>query len=219
MVEIDLGKSFDYENAFYLSASPARISKFAAHLDLYRRSLKLPGEIVELGVFKGASLSRFIKFRELFEGSPTRKVIAFDVFGQFPEAQFSGDKEARSAFVSQAGIMGISTDALLEILTSLRLDQNIELIKGDIVETIPEYVRKNPSFKISLLHIDVDLFEPTGAALETFFDHVVQGGIIILDDYGAFAGATKAIDNFFGERPERIQRLDYTTSISFVEKL
>jgi hypothetical protein len=214
----ELQKRFEHENAFYLTATPARISKFATRLDLYRRSLGLPGEIIELGVFKGVSLSCFIKFRELFEHSYARKIIAFDVFGNFPDAQYVDDAAARDAFIAQAGSQGISLEDLSALLEDLQLAQNVEMVKGDVLDTLPNYVEQNPALKISLLHIDVDLYEPTKAGLEVLFDRVVRGGIVILDDYGAFAGANKAIDDFFSDRIERVQKLDYTSSIAFVEK-
>ena len=74
MVDIDFSKAFEYENGFYLTAPVDRISKFATHLELFRRVSGLAGDIVECGVFKGASLSRLIKFRALFE-NPFSKTI------------------------------------------------------------------------------------------------------------------------------------------------
>ena len=75
----------------------------------------------------------------------------------------------------------------------------------------------NPHPKITLLHVDVDLCEATKTCLEEFYPDRVRGGIIILDDYGAFPGANKAIDNFFQNRESRIQKLAYSSAISFVE--
>ena len=72
--------------------------------------------------------------------------------------------------------------------------------------------------KLSLLHIDVDLFEPTKACLECFYTHAVRGGIVILDDYGAFPGANKAIDEFFHDKAVVIQKRPYSHQISFVEE-
>ena len=59
--------SFEYENGFYLTCSPSRIGKMLAHYELYKKTSQTPGAIVECGVFKGVSLTRFTMFRELFE--------------------------------------------------------------------------------------------------------------------------------------------------------
>ncbi len=85
-MKIDFDKQFDYENGFYLTAPVNRISKFATHLELFRKVSALAGDIVECGIFKGASLSRFIKFRALFENAFSKKIIGFDTFADFPEA-------------------------------------------------------------------------------------------------------------------------------------
>ena len=66
----DFTKDFDYENNFYLSCDITRISKILAHYELYKKVIDLPGEIVECGIFKGASFARFAMFRELF-GNPS----------------------------------------------------------------------------------------------------------------------------------------------------
>ena len=90
---------FEYENGFYATAEPSRLSKIISHLDFFRMTSHLRGEIVELGVFKGNSLFRWIKFRDLLENTYSRKIIAFDVFGEFPETNFAKDKEQREDFI------------------------------------------------------------------------------------------------------------------------
>ena len=82
---------------------------------------------------------------------------------------------------------------------------------------LDEYLDKNPHLKISLLHIDVDLYEPTKLVLEKLFKHVTKGGIIIFDDYGAFAGANKAVDDFFEGNVE-IKKLSFSNAISYIVK-
>ena len=214
----DLSKSFEYENGFYLTAPVNRISKFATHLELFHRVANLSGDIVECGVFKGTSLSRWIKFRSLFGNPFSKRIIAFDTFGDFPETAYQPDKARRELFIRQAGSQSITRDDLIDTLSQLNLYENLDLVAGDILETVPAYVRDNPQLKLSLLHIDVDLYEPTRVALETFYPHVVRGGIIIFDDYGAFAGANKAIDDFFSATDVRIQKLTYSHAISYLVK-
>ncbi len=221
MGEYSIGNNenpFDIENAFYQSASIARIGKFATHLDLFRRISSLPGEIVECGVFKGTSLFRWIKFRALLENAFSRRIVAFDTFGKFPEAGFEDDRECRDRFVAAAGDESIRRAALVDILQQQMLFENIELIEGDLCQTIPEFIAANTQLKIAMLHVDVDLFEPTAACLTHLYPHVVRGGVIILDDYGAFPGANKAIDEFFSEMPVSVQKLAYSSNIAFVVK-
>lgn len=214
----DLEKSFDYENGFYATADPSRFSKFVTHLELFRQTSIIRGEILEFGVFKGNSFFRWIKFRDLLEQTYSRKIIGFDVFGDFPETNFEKDQEKRKAFITETkGGKGISLEELNNLLEQQNLHKNLELIKGDILTTLPCFLENNPQLKISLLHIDVDLYEPSKLVLEKLYDKVSKGGIIILDDYGAFAGTNKAVDDFFQGKKE-IHKLPYSHAISYIIK-
>jgi hypothetical protein len=217
-MDFDLSKAFDYENGFYLTSSVQRIGKFASHLELFRRSSGLAGDIVECGVFKGASFNRFLKFRSLFETPASRKIYGFDTFGAFPPAEDPMDEQRREEFISEAGDRSISRWQLLGLFDKLGLNENLELVEGDIRETVPAFCNKNPELKISLLNVDVDLLEPTRICLEHLYPRVVSGGVVILDDYGAFPGATKAADDYFEGEGVAIQKLPYAFSIPFIEK-
>ncbi len=214
----DLEKRFQYENGFYATADPSRISKFVSHLEFFKRTSDVRGEIVEFGVFKGNSLFRWIKFRDLLEQTSSRKIIGFDIFGDFPEALFEEDQLKRDAFVNETkGGKSISYEEIISLLKDQNLYKNVDLIKGDILETLDVYLDNNPHLKISLLHIDVDLYEPTKYILERLYSKVTKGGIIVLDDYGAFAGTNKAVDDFFDNQIE-VKKLPYSNAISYLVK-
>lgn len=214
----NLNKNFEYENGFYATASPARLSKFITHLEFFKQTSTIRGEILEFGVFKGNSFFRWIKLRDLLEQTNSRKIIGFDTFEDFPEAQFEADKKTRDGFVKETnGGKSISLAEINSLLGAQNLNKNVEIVKGDILKTLPNYLKENPALKISLLHIDVDLYEPTKYVLETLFERVTKGGIIILDDYGAFAGTNKAVDDFFGDKVE-IKKLPFSHAISYIIK-
>lgn len=214
----DLNRRFEYENGFYATADPSRFSKFVTHLEFFRQTSTVRGEIVEFGIFKGNSFFRWIKFRDLLEQTSSRKVIGFDIFGDFPEAHFEDDKSKREAFITETnGGQSISFDEISDLLKQQGLLKNVDIIKGDILTTLDEYLSNNPHLKISLLHIDVDLYEPTKVILEKLYDKVTTGGIIIFDDYGAFAGTNKAVDDFFKGKAE-IKKLPFSNAISYIVK-
>ena len=210
---------FDYENKFYITAPVSRYSKFITHLDLFRRASKLRGEIIECGVFKGNSLMRWIKFRTLLENPSSRKIFGFDTFGKFPKASIKEEEEQRKKFIDEAGNNSVKKKDFLNYLKKLNLNENLFLIEGDILKTVPTFIKKNSSIRISLLHIDVDLFQPTKVCLEYFFPKVVKGGIVILDDYGAFPGANKAIEDYFQDSSYKIEQLYFSNTVSFLTKL
>lgn len=212
----DLDRAWDYENGFYLTSDPTRIGKLLAHYELYRRILPLHGHVVECGVFKGASLLQFAIFRRLLENDDSRRIIGFDAFGAFPGKHDGPDAVFVEQFERRAGT-GISPDELQAALRHKKIDK-VTLIPGDILETAPHWVAQNLELKIALLHVDVDVYEPTKASLENLFDRVVAGGIVILDDYGTVAGATRAIDEFLVGRNLMIQKLPLAHIPAFLVK-
>ncbi|AXI10442.1 dTDP-6-deoxy-L-hexose 3-O-methyltransferase [Oceanobacillus zhaokaii] len=211
-------KSFEYENNFYLSCDSSRMSKIIAHYELYKKALNTPGTIVECGVFKGASLSRFVMFRDLFENSHSKKIVGFDAFGEFPGTNYNDDKVFRQNFIDDAGEEGISIEQLYQVLENKGLNHNVELIKGDINNTVPEYIEKHPELKISLLNLDTDIYEPAVTILENLYPRITIGGILIIDDYGVFPGETKAVDEFFKGKKVKIRKFPFAKTPSYIIK-
>mgnify|MGYP001171287665 CR=1 FL=1 len=214
---VDLSKKWDYENGFYLTCETSRIGKFINHLEIYNKILELPGDILEFGVYKGTSLVRLLSFRNLLENENSRKVFGFDIFGKFPNSlELKSDRQFVQRF-EEAGGFGISKKELEFHLHNKGL-RNFELIEGDILKTIPEFLSNNQSRKISLLHIDVDVYEPTKKILGYLWDKVVKGGIIMLDDYGTVEGETKAVDEFLTDKNVIINKPKFNYIPSYIIK-
>lgn len=211
-------KSFEYENNFVLSCDSSRIGKMIAQYELYKIASELPGAIVECGVFKGNSLCKFAMFRDLFGSRTAKKIIGFDIFGKFPQTKFNDDKKSRKKFITEAGLEGISKKQLLRVLKYKNADLFVELVKGDITKTVPNYIKSHPALRISLLNIDVDIYEPAVTILEHLYPRVVPGGIILLDDYGVFAGETKAVEEYFASQGIEIKKFSYSMTPSYIIK-
>lgn len=210
--------SFDYENGFYLSCSINRMSKLIAHYELYKKTLEIQGAFIECGVFKGASLSRFIMFREILEKNKKRKFLGFDSFGDFPETNFEPDKKQREEFIKSAGQNSISIEKMRRALKQKGCDNNIELVKGNICETVPKYVKNNPSLQIAFLNLDTDIYEPAVIILEYLWPRIAKGGVLVSDNYGSFLGETKAIDDYFRDKLVTIQQCLLHKGISYIVK-
>lgn len=214
----DYSSAFEYENNFYLSCDTTRISKILAHYELYKLVIDIPGAIVECGIFKGTSFARFAMFRDLFGISYSKRLIGFDIFGKFPETNYHDDIVFRQRFINDAGEESISKEQLMEVLEHKNIDKNVELVEGDILETVPKYIENNPQLKISLLNLDTDVYEPAKVILENLYPRVVRGGIIILDDYGTFPGETKAVDDYFKEKDVRILKFPFCMTPCYIVK-
>ena len=214
---VDISNKWDYENGFYLTCETSRIGKLLNHLEIYKKIVDLPGDVLEFGVYKGSSIVRLLSFRELLESSYSRKIVGFDAFGKFPDnLSIESDKAFVKGFEG-AGGFGISKMELEEHLNRKGFT-NFELIEGDINHTITEYLKSNPALKISLLHIDVDVYEPSKVILENLWDRVVKGGILMLDDYGTVLGETKAVDEFFDGMDIQIHKPKYNYIPAYIIK-
>lgn len=191
-MQADLTKKWDYENGYYLTASKERVGKVLNQWELFKHIPK--GDIIEVGVLKGASLSRFAIFRDLL--GYDCKIYGFDTFGHFPRSKRNQD--FIDSFVSQAG-EALPIDEVQFYLDS-KGHEDIHLIEGDIFDTLPLFLHsKRP--KLGMIHIDVDAYEPTKFALQQLIPFMVTGGIIMLDDYHHCEGAKAACDEVLSIKP------------------
>ena len=206
------------ENIYHLKTDTSRISKLIYHYEIYKKIISLPGDVVECGVFKGISLTRFLTFREILENNNSRKIYGFDVFGKFPKPNNQGDKSFLKRWEKNAGD-GIDAQELNDILLEKKF-LNFELVKGDVKKTIPNLIKQQPHLKISLLHLDMDIYEPTKFVLNKLFSYVVKGGIILIDDYNSVFGATKATDEFLNlNKNLEIKKLNFNKVPSYIIKV
>lgn len=206
--------------------------RFLSHYELFKMVVDLPGSIVELGVFRGASFFTWSNLLETFcPFDRHRKVYGFDTFeglGQFTaadDADTAGqvrkpDPSALrlpGAFKSDAGMML----KLVEMHNADSLFPNMDrsnLVIGDVAGTLPKFLDEYPGLRFSLVYFDVDLYAPTRAALELLYPRVVEGGVLCFDEYSlvAWPGETRAVDEFFASRPERptIRKFPWTQTPS-----
>ncbi|QMU63867.1 MAG: dTDP-6-deoxy-L-hexose 3-O-methyltransferase [Flavobacteriaceae bacterium] len=213
----DLNKRWDYENVFYLTCETGRLGKFLNHLEIYKKIIDLPGDVLEFGVYKGSSIVRLISFRDLLEHSSSRKVVGFDAFGKFPQdLSLKNDKDFVESFENTGGF-GISKQEL-EFHFENKKTKNYELVEGDIKDSLPTYIKNNSSLKIALLHIDVDVYEPTKIILENLWDKIVPGGVLMIDDYGTVEGETKAVDEYFQNKSVVLNKPKYYHIPSYIIK-
>ena len=208
---------FEAYNFLIESEDTGRLKKIFARYELFKKTISIPGDIVECGVFKGTSFSRFGMYRKM-NNLENKRMIGFDSFGAFPKSNYSDDQKLREEFIFDAGSQSISEEQLKRVLLNKKCDKNIELIGGDITTTVPKFVSNNPNIKISLLNLDVDIYEPTVTILEYLYPLISSGGIMILDDYGTFPGETNAVNEYFKGKDVEIQKPIFPNTPYFIEK-
>lgn len=181
---------------------------------------KIPGGIVECGVWRGGSMMAAAKtLKEL--GDTNRNLYLFDTFEGMPapgEQDVSLQDESAEELLSKSdkessAIWAYSTlEEVKRNLLSTEYPQNrLFFIKGKVEETIPESA---PS-QIAFLRLDTDWYESTYHELVHLYPRLSYGGVLIVDDYGHWKGAREAVDQYFEENALRLllNRIDYTCRV------
>ena len=206
-------KIWNNYNNLLLSDDISRLRKIIARYELFKKTLKVPGDIIECGVFKGVSFLFWIKCLKIFSPNTNKKVVGFDMFTGFPKNLNKTEKLSASRYIKKSDFKGIDPKNLVSQAKKIINEKNFELVEGNIVSTAKKYVKKNYGFKISLLHLDLDTYSGTKAALKYFFPKISRGGIIILDEYGSRGwGETQAVDEFLKKKKLKVEVLENTDS-------
>ena len=185
----------------------------------YISSNAIAGDVAECGVWKGGSMMA-VALVLAARGDFSRDLWLYDTFEGMTEptdrdVRFDGATAQSELHQTPRGT-GVWCNSPLEevernVFSTGYPREKIHLVKGKVEETIPA---KMPS-RLSLLRLDTDWYESTRHELIHLFPRLALGGILILDDYGHWQGARKAVDEFFQERGETpyLHRVDYTCRV------
>lgn len=207
---------------FLTSKNLARILFF---YEVYKKMLHSHGVIVEFGVRWGQTLSIMSALRGIFEPfNRHRKIVGFDTF----EGLKGISKKDGEFCNSKDGSFSVSPDyedylsrilSVQEKLNPMSHLKRYELIKGDAVKTVPEYLKQHPETIISLAIFDFDIYKPTKAALKAIKPHLCKGSILVFDELcdNIFPGETVALKEVFGLNNVKIQRFPFASRISYLE--
>jgi len=198
------------------------LKRFLALYEIFKLILPVKGSIVECGVFRGFSFMSWAKLSVMLEPENlTRRIYGFDSFGGFPAV--SNNDANRVANPSVGALAADSYNELMDLIREYDRDRFLghmdkaHLIKGDVCKTIPRFLEDHPHLVVSLLFLDLDLFEPTKLALQYFVPRMPKGSVIAFDelDNPMWPGETKAMFEHFGDRVLRLRRLEFDPYIGF----
>jgi hypothetical protein len=210
---------YDSYNKFIFADDSKVFNKLASKFFFLELTQKIPGEIVELGVFKGSGMAGWLKVSRSMQS--TRKVIGFDFFNQealIEKIKTTDAKTMNSLFENRYFNPSGYAATLINMLNQMNF-QNFELKEGDVFETIPKYLAENPGFRVSIANFDLDTEEPTYFCLNELWPRIVKNGVLIFDEYGINEWTeSNAVDRFIKEKGLDIIRSDYYAPSAYIIK-
>ncbi|MCL2705130.1 MAG: TylF/MycF family methyltransferase [Spirochaetaceae bacterium] len=177
----------------------------------------ISGDFVECGVWKGGAC--MIMAESLLRlGKQDRKIVLYDTFsgmtepdendciswtGKNMKERWKKSKDNEGNYLWAAGINEVRRNML-----SVGYPENmVEFHIGDVCKTLDNGTPQS----ISLLRLDTDWYESTKKELEILYPLLNKNGVLIIDDYGHFTGAKKAVDEYFSNKTKiYLSRIDYT---------
>jgi hypothetical protein len=193
--------------------------------ELYQQIINVHGVVMEFGPRWGRNLALFQSFRGIYEPfNHNRKIIGFDTFEGFPSVDKKRD--GHSELVDE-GIFNVTAnyeDYLEKVLSYHERESPIphlkkfEIVKGDVMETLPAYLKRHPETIVSLAYFDLDLYQPTKKCLQALKNHITRGTVLGFDElnYDHFPGETQAFREELGLSNFRVRRSIYSGTASYV---
>lgn len=169
------------------------------------------GDFVECGVWKGGNLIIFEHLNEKYQMN--KKIYAYDTFSGMSEpttndknyldigAQKEWEENKKNNDINLSFNCYSSLEEVKNNLlkNSIRKNlNNLKFIKGKVEKTLQ--IKDNLPEKIAILRLDTDWYESTKKELEILFPRLSKNGILIIDDYGHWKGARKAVDEYFEDK-------------------
>lgn len=186
----------------------------------YVDARSLPGAFVECGVWRGgSSMAAALAFA--LAGDTGRDLYLFDTFAGMSrptddDRTLVSDQQAMDKWLREQTAGDGSTwchASLQDVQANLARTgyppERLRMVQGKVEDTL----RRTETLpaQIAILRLDTDWYESTKAELDELFWRVTPGGVVIFDDYGHWAGAKKAVDEFLaGQPPYLLHRIDDT---------
>jgi hypothetical protein len=206
------------------------VPRLLALIDAVRHLVKrdVPGDFAECGVWRGGSVlamiltlqglgvaDRHIHLFDTFEGmtAPTAhdtSPLDPPALERWTAAERNGERAWNELFHPEAYN---EQSVRATLLATGYPPELLHFVRGPVEETLPARAPES----LALLRLDTDWYESTRHELEHLYPRLASGGVLIVDDYGHWEGARRAVDEHFsqpGEQPLLLHRIDYTGRIA-----
>lgn len=209
----------------FTMTSPERLNAMCEAVRYVERR-KIPGAIVECGVWRGGSMLAASKMLKHL-GSSDRELYLFDTFSGMSEpteADVMRDgRSAKELLEAEGKSEGYTVwawasldDVKHNMASSGYSPDRIHYVEGMVEQTVPG----GAPDQIALLRLDTDWYESTAHELKHLVPRMADGAVLIIDDYGHWEGARRAVDEFFAEFEPAVMlhRVDYTGRAAIISR-
>ena len=192
----------------------------------YLSAARIAGDFVECGVWRGGSMmcaalallqggdtSRQLYLYDTFEGMVPPDVSDIDYRGQTAATQLLAEQRTEDSYIWGYAPLEV---VRRNMVSTGYPESKVIYVRGPVEQTIPTTL-PGP---IALLRLDTDWYASTRHELDHLFPRLVQGGVLIIDDYGHWQGVRRAVDEYFAANDVKVllHRIDYAGRI-FVRAL
>jgi O-methyltransferase len=197
----------------YREFTMAPASNFYRNLLVVDDHRHVAGCVVECGVWRGGASAAMAELL-----GPQREYFLFDSFEGLPAAGPEDGEQARSwqSDTNSSTYYDNCRTPIEFAEQAMRLAgvPHYRIIKGWFENTIPAFVPPRP---IAILRLDGDWYESTMTALEGLFHHLAPNGVVIVDDYYAWDGCSRAIHDFLS-RHQSTARITQAHGVCVLEQ-
>lgn len=199
-----------------------KLTRLLALYEIFKKIMPIKGSIIECGVYRGFGLMAWANMSAVLEpANLTRRIYGFDTFEGFPDVSANDVNQLMRPEAGQ--LYANSHDELVELIDIYDSNRflghvsKVQLIRGDVAKTIPEFIESNKHLVVSLLFLDLDLYEPTKVAIENFLPRMPKGSVIAFDelDNPIWPGETLALLETIGVNGIKIERVEFDPYIGF----
>jgi hypothetical protein len=189
---------FEMIDHWQIYVGQENLNRFLTIFQILSLTKSVPGDIVELGSWKGANLLGISKVIRFLEMEHERKIYSFDSFeGLTNPSKY--DEFDTNLYGKYRGNLGV----LQEAINLYDFSDTISLEIGLIENTVPRFVLANPNVKLAFIYFDADLYQPAKTMFSQLAPLLQIGGVILMDEYGypEWPGETLATDEFLAKNP------------------
>lgn len=186
-----LEMGFNDEMIIELQDGPDTFTPFINHLAQMYKENGVEGAVAELGVYRGNTAK---KINGAFDD---RKLYLFDTFEGFAEEDVNKEKMEGLSEAKRGWFEDTSVEL---VLSKMPHPENAIIYKG----YFPDTVKDGLDDTFCMVRLDMDLYEPTVAALDFFTPKMTKGGCIILHDYfgNHYKGIKKAVTEYMDKNKD-----------------